>query len=1292
MKSEKLLIFTMMCMSIMLFPVMTGAAPTLLDNYDGVGDLTYTEEDDPQWNITGGLFEATTNGTSDPDHSYASYDLSSSISGWNLSTANENEWIGWMDIGRTPSGWGTSNYGMGYVLAANDADLNDAGTSGYALVIANNDDNLTLIKFSAGINGGSSLPSNSTAILDTGHEYVISSNGLNVYVKLESDGNWTVKWEPGTALSDADAVDPANYTNSATTSSPDTTYSGSSYSHAGWLWSHSSSGSSSSEAYFDNFGAGALTGVPTPEPTPEQSPTPIPTPSISDIQYTTDPSGDSDYNGMTVEFTGVVTAYNASDEEVFVQDGAGAWNGIMIWDTGALFSGNIGDAVTIQGEVNEDYDCTRVFPDSITVTGTGTVPATTLITTGEASLEQYECVLVRVETVTVTAEPNGFGEWEVSDGSGDMTVDDEYYDYDPTLNDTLDFVQGPLYYAYGDFKILPRDINDIGLESTPVPSATPGTPPDIIINEVWYNDPGTDTYGFVEIYGAPGTSLDFCKLQEFNDDCIINISDVELDLSGEVIPANGYFVVGFVGTTNVDLADDDFMDNVQNGPCDGVRLLYYTTEIDAVQYGTDCDPSCGEGTSAPEPPIYEQSLGRYPDASDTDDNFTDFTNMYPSPGEANDASPTGVPTVTPSATPEGDTPTPTITPTIPAAPSIIINEVDCDQAGPSDGFEFIELYDGGTGNTSLDGVIVVLFTGSSDTSYDVIDLNGYATDVDGYFTIGSLGMGTDIEKDPGSMGWLQNGADGIGVYSGYAGQFPFGTAVTATNLIDGLVYGTSDPDATGLLAVLVNPGELQVDENINFDKDIESMQRCPNGTGGAMNTSTYEMHLPSMGIANPCVGVTPTAGTPLPSVTPTNTPAPCGNNILNNAGFETWTAGPSGPPDNWYLGTGNCTASQTTAQVFEGTYACTVGWDSASTQQFNAARVGVVEGETYDIRLRVYDNDVNGRVRIWGYWLDIGNNILDNFESPYSVDYAGWQTISVIGGPLTAPAGAVALDYQIRLYDESGWTGSATAIVDLAEVCGVAGTLPTATPTGPSPTPSETPTAAPSISIYDIQSDVDVNGESNLVSQIWRTRGVVTAMSTYEVWVQDGAGAWNGIVAYKPDATVSVGDDVIVQGMVAEYQFGFGEYFTEISPCDILMKLADGTLPPASVVATNDINQEQWESVLVRAETVTVTNEDLGYGEWEIDDGSGAVVVDDWFDYDYVPVLDDVLDYVQGPVMSAYGTFRIAPRDNYDISATAFPTPTSIPTSIPTTGPVGLGLLLAALSSLLGISAIRRRK
>src|SRR4029450_914923 len=102
---------------------------------------------------------------------------------------------------------------------------------------------------------------------------------------------------------------------------------------------------------------------------------------------------------------------------------------------------------------------------------------------------------------------------------------------------------------------------------------------------------------------------------------------------------------------------------------------------------------------------------------------------------------------------------------------------------------------------------------------------------------------------------MQNGADAVAVYVGNASAFPNGTFVTTTNLIDALVYDTNDADDPGLLALL-NSGQPQVNEDTGNNGETNSNQRCPNGSGGARNTSTYNQFAPTPDGVNVCVGVT----------------------------------------------------------------------------------------------------------------------------------------------------------------------------------------------------------------------------------------------------------------------------------------------------------------------------------------------------------------------------------------------------------------------------------------------------
>lgn len=180
--------------------------------------------------------------------------------------------------------------------------------------------------------------------------------------------------------------------------------------------------------------------------------------------------------------------------------------------------------------------------------------------------------------------------------------------------------------------------------------------------------------------------------------------------------------------------------------------------------------------------------------------------------------------------------------------SVIINEVDADTDG-TEVDEFIELYDGGVGNTALDGLVLVLYNGSDDQSYTpVFDLDGYSTDANGYFVIGGTGV-AEADYVVSSTYWIQNGTDAVALYYGNDTDFPNDTPITTTNLIDAMVYDTSDGDDAGLL-VLLNASEPQVDENSGGNVAFESNQRFPNGTGGARNTSTYIQAIPTPGAMN----------------------------------------------------------------------------------------------------------------------------------------------------------------------------------------------------------------------------------------------------------------------------------------------------------------------------------------------------------------------------------------------------------------------------------------------------------
>jgi cytoskeletal protein CcmA (bactofilin family) len=177
---------------------------------------------------------------------------------------------------------------------------------------------------------------------------------------------------------------------------------------------------------------------------------------------------------------------------------------------------------------------------------------------------------------------------------------------------------------------------------------------------------------------------------------------------------------------------------------------------------------------------------------------------------------------------------------------VIINEIDSDTPG-SDTMEFIELYSQNGGNVDLSGLVLVFYNGSTDVSYKTISLDGYSTNANGFFVIGNAAVpNVDIVM---ANNLLQNGADAVALYAGTRSAFPNGTPLTLNGLIDAVVYGTSDPTDAELI-VLLNSGQAQLDENINGNRELESLQRIPNGSGGFRNTDSFQALPPTPGAPN----------------------------------------------------------------------------------------------------------------------------------------------------------------------------------------------------------------------------------------------------------------------------------------------------------------------------------------------------------------------------------------------------------------------------------------------------------
>jgi len=186
---------------------------------------------------------------------------------------------------------------------------------------------------------------------------------------------------------------------------------------------------------------------------------------IYSIQYTTDASGDSPLKGQQVRTTGIVTAVKTGTTSfnIWIQDSAKAWNGVYVYGIDNSM-GTIaqGDSVEVIGTVDEYYNLTEVKTVTYLnkISSGNTLPTPVVVTPAEAASEAYEGVLVQLTNVECTVADAGHGEFTVSDGTNTINVDDFLYKYTPTQGARYN-ITGLIDYNYGEFKILPRSVDDI---------------------------------------------------------------------------------------------------------------------------------------------------------------------------------------------------------------------------------------------------------------------------------------------------------------------------------------------------------------------------------------------------------------------------------------------------------------------------------------------------------------------------------------------------------------------------------------------------------------------------------------------------------------------------------------------------------------------------------------------------------------------------------------------------------------------------------------------------------------
>ena len=169
-----------------------------------------------------------------------------------------------------------------------------------------------------------------------------------------------------------------------------------------------------------------------------------------------------------------------------------------------------------------------------------------------------------------------------------------------------------------------------------------------------------------------------------------------------------------------------------------------------------------------------------------------------------------------------------------------------------------------------------------------------------------------------------------------------------------------------------------------------------------------------------------------------------------------------------------------------------------------------------------------------------------------------------------------------------------------------------------------------------------------LVSGVVAVSGIVTGTNnSFSYFIQDGSGAWNGIHINDNTNLPSVGDEIIIEGVVGDY-FGL----TQLSNITYFETLSTGSNLPAAVdLGTGFIGEtgEPYEGCLVRILNARCTTPDAGFGDGYFNDDSGDCLVDDVFFVPDPAWVQDEYYTITGILHYTYEEYKIEPRFSNDI-------------------------------------------
>ena len=149
----------------------------------------------------------------------------------------------------------------------------------------------------------------------------------------------------------------------------------------------------------------------------------------------------------------------------------GPYAGIYIYDQLAPGTVALGNDVSVQGTYVEYYGLAELTDVTVTVNNAAgeilepLVVDPANVADGDLDGEKYEGMFVKVENVKVTQEnADADGDYDEFLITGGLRIDDFIWeDMDNTYPVDTEFssITGILHYAYGNFKIVPRNAEDL---------------------------------------------------------------------------------------------------------------------------------------------------------------------------------------------------------------------------------------------------------------------------------------------------------------------------------------------------------------------------------------------------------------------------------------------------------------------------------------------------------------------------------------------------------------------------------------------------------------------------------------------------------------------------------------------------------------------------------------------------------------------------------------------------------------------------------------------------------------